>query len=47
MLQSLRASGNNESQLETIPTAVIVEAGILVSILRYMPVSTSQFRCLG
>ncbi len=30
VLQSLRASGNNESQLHNIPAAVVVEAGILV-----------------
>ena len=30
ILQSLRASGNNESQLNNIPAAVVVEAGILV-----------------
>jgi hypothetical protein len=31
ILQSLRASGNNESQLNNIPAAVVVEAGVLVS----------------
>lgn len=31
VLQSLRASGNNESQLNNIPAAVVVEAGVLVS----------------
>ena len=30
ILQSLRASGNNESQLNNIPAAVVVEAGVLV-----------------
>ncbi len=30
VLQSLRASGTNESQLHTIPAAVVVEAGLLV-----------------
>jgi hypothetical protein len=31
ILQSLRASGNNESQLNNIPAAVVVEAGVLVA----------------
>mmetsp|Transcript_14133 Transcript_14133/g.42658 ORF Transcript_14133/g.42658 Transcript_14133/m.42658 type:complete len:290 (+) Transcript_14133:354-1223(+) len=31
VLQSLRASGTNESQLHTVPAAVVVEAGVLVA----------------
>ena len=31
ILQSLRTSGSNESQLNNIPAAVVVEAGVLVS----------------
>lgn len=32
ILQSLQASGNNDSQLNNIPAAVVVEAGVLVRV---------------
>ncbi len=30
VMQSLRASGTNDSQLHAVPTAVVVEAGLMV-----------------
>lgn len=43
ILQSLRASGNNESQLNNIPAAVVVEAGVLVSTcMQTHPVTLQQ-----
>lgn len=36
ILQSLRASGNNETELSNVPAAVVVEAGVLVRVWRFL-----------